>query len=61
MAILRYCLEKQLDVEIKMAGKAREKFQQIDAEGSTMVSPTPKVKLLLCAYYRNDFLITFFV
>lgn len=37
--------EKQLDVEIKMAGKAREKFQQIDAEGSQRtVSPTPKEK-----------------
>uniref|UniRef100_A0A0N5ARN9 LIM zinc-binding domain-containing protein n=1 Tax=Syphacia muris TaxID=451379 RepID=A0A0N5ARN9_9BILA len=36
--------EKQLDVEIKMAGKAREKFQQIDAEGLHNVAPAPKGK-----------------
>ena len=37
----KFFAEKQLDVEIKMAGKAREKFMQIDAEKPGMVSPTP--------------------
>lgn len=31
--------DKQLDVEIKMAGKAREKFKQIDAEGPQTITP----------------------
>ncbi|VDK81555.1 unnamed protein product [Litomosoides sigmodontis] len=30
--------DKQLDIEIKMAGKARQKFQQIDAEGVQTVA-----------------------
>nr|ABS50363.1 LIM domain protein variant [Cyathostominae sp. JM-2007a] len=33
---------KELDVEIKMAGKAREKFMQIDASGATPVVPNVK-------------------
>ncbi|KAL6737288.1 hypothetical protein Aduo_010943 [Ancylostoma duodenale] len=33
---------KELDVEIKMAGKAREKFMQIDASGATAVMPNQK-------------------
>uniref|UniRef100_A0A914RGZ7 Uncharacterized protein n=1 Tax=Parascaris equorum TaxID=6256 RepID=A0A914RGZ7_PAREQ len=37
--------KSQLDVEIKMAGKAREKFKQIDAEGPSPTMPNqPKVK-----------------
>ncbi|CAG9538916.1 unnamed protein product [Cercopithifilaria johnstoni] len=31
--------DKQLDVEIKIAGKARQKFQQIDAEGAQTITP----------------------
>ncbi|CAD6196757.1 unnamed protein product [Caenorhabditis auriculariae] len=31
--------EKQIDVELKMAGKAREKFRQIDASGAAPVAP----------------------
>ncbi|EJD74924.1 LIM domain-containing protein [Loa loa] len=31
--------DKQLDVEIKMAGKARQKFRQIDAEGTQTIAP----------------------
>ncbi|CAI2352375.1 unnamed protein product [Caenorhabditis sp. 36 PRJEB53466] len=34
--------QKQLDVEIKMAGKAREKFRQIDASGAAPVAPQQK-------------------
>lgn len=34
--------DKQLDVEVKMAGKAREKFRQIDASGATPVLPQQK-------------------
>uniref|UniRef100_A0A914ZIM7 LIM zinc-binding domain-containing protein n=1 Tax=Parascaris univalens TaxID=6257 RepID=A0A914ZIM7_PARUN len=37
--------KSQLDVEIKMAGKAREKFKQIDAEGPSPTMPNqPKEK-----------------
>ncbi|VDN55773.1 unnamed protein product [Dracunculus medinensis] len=36
--------KSELDVEIKMAGKAREKFKQIDAEGSHPVAPSHENK-----------------
>lgn len=43
---MRTNLDKsELDVEIKMAGKAREKFKQIDAEGSHPVAPSHENKV----------------
>lgn len=35
-------LEKELDVQIKLAGKAREKFKQIEAQGQAGI-PQPGI------------------
>lgn len=41
-----FIIEKgSLDVDVKMAGKAREKFQQIDAAGATPVMPGQNKKV----------------
>ncbi|VDO23387.1 unnamed protein product [Brugia timori] len=45
---------RQLDVEIKMAGKARQKFQQIDAEGVQTFAPGNQVRLMIQHYQRKQ-------
>lgn len=45
--------DKQLDVEIKMAGKARQKFQQIDAEGAQAIATESRVGINDLTSCRN--------
>ncbi|CAI4228399.1 unnamed protein product [Auanema sp. JU1783] len=46
--------DKQLDVEFKMAGKAREKFKQIDASGATPVMPGQNKKAEPSKWDKKD-------
>jgi hypothetical protein len=47
--------KSKLDVEIKMAGKAREKFREIEAHGAQAVPLPGKVRSLLESFNRQLF------